>query len=194
MQRRASARAGRSARQLHLRRAAGAPGVERSATEAEALNQLGLTFDQVGKYSHVIDFVYRSGSTPLLAAARAHGARTVDGLEVLVAQGALSFELWTGRAAPLEVMRTRRARGATAAHGLSASCARRPRDERAAQQTDPDLHAIFGIDGPSAARASRVIAVERADRARAHRLAGRARRTLGADDGSSSRLADAAWR
>ena len=33
------------------------------------------------------------------------GVPTLDGLEVLVAQGALSFELWTGRAAPLEVMR-----------------------------------------------------------------------------------------
>jgi shikimate dehydrogenase len=80
-------------------------GVERSATDGEALNQLGLTFDQVGEYSHVVDLVYRPGSTPLLAAAAAHGARTVDGLEVLVAQGALSFELWTGRSAPLEVMR-----------------------------------------------------------------------------------------
>jgi shikimate dehydrogenase len=80
-------------------------GVERSATDGEALNQLGLTFDQVGEYSNVVDLVYRPGSTPLLAAAAAHGARTVDGLEVLVAQGALSFELWTGRGAPLEVMR-----------------------------------------------------------------------------------------
>ena len=44
-------------------------------------------------------------STPLLAAAREHGARTLDGLEILLAQGALSFELWTGRRAPLEVMR-----------------------------------------------------------------------------------------
>jgi shikimate dehydrogenase len=81
-----------------------APDVERSATEAEALNQLGLTFDQVGSYSYVVDLVYRSGPTQLLAAAQAHGARTVDGLEVLVAQGALSFELWTGRAAPIELM------------------------------------------------------------------------------------------
>jgi shikimate dehydrogenase len=79
--------------------------IERSATDGEALNQLGLTFDQVGEYSHVVDLVYRSGSTQLLAAARAHGAGTVDGLEVLVAQGALSFELWTGRQAPLALMR-----------------------------------------------------------------------------------------
>jgi shikimate dehydrogenase len=82
-----------------------APGVERSATEDEALNQLGLTFDQVGEYSYVVDLVYRSGSTQLLAAARAHGARTLDGLDILVAQGALSLELWTGRTVPIEVMR-----------------------------------------------------------------------------------------
>jgi shikimate dehydrogenase len=80
--------------------------IERSATDSEALNQLGLTFDQLGKYSYVVDFVYRSGSTPLLAAAAAHGARTVDGLEILLAQGALSLELWSGRQAPLERMRS----------------------------------------------------------------------------------------
>jgi len=80
------------------------PAVERSATEDRALNQLSLTFDQVGEYSDVIDLVYRNGTTPLLAAARAHGAHTIDGLQVLVAQGALSFELWTGRDAPREVM------------------------------------------------------------------------------------------
>jgi shikimate dehydrogenase len=79
--------------------------LERSASEDEALNQLGLTFDQVGEYSYVVDFVYRSGPTALLAAATAHGSRTLDGLEILVAQGALSFELWTGTQPPLEVMR-----------------------------------------------------------------------------------------
>ncbi|HEY4997031.1 MAG TPA: shikimate dehydrogenase [Solirubrobacteraceae bacterium] len=82
----------------------GPPGVERSATEDCALNQLGLTFDQVGEYSNVIDLVYHAQPTALLAAASAQGARTVDGLQVLVAQGALSFELWTGREAPREVM------------------------------------------------------------------------------------------
>jgi shikimate dehydrogenase len=85
-------------------------GLERSATEPEGLNQLGLTFDQVGKYSYVVDLVYRSDPTPLLVAARAHGAGTVDGLEILVEQGALSLELWTGREAPRDVMR--RAAGA----------------------------------------------------------------------------------
>jgi shikimate dehydrogenase len=91
--------------------AAGADGpVQPSAKAAAALNQLGLTFDQVGEYPYVVDLAYRAGPTALLSAARAHGARAVDGLEVLVAQGARSLELWTGREAPLEIMR-RAARG-----------------------------------------------------------------------------------
>jgi shikimate dehydrogenase len=93
----------------------GSPGVELSASDADALNQLGLTFDQIAGYSHVVDLVYHARSTPLVAAARAHGARTVDGLEILVAQGALSLELWTGRRAPRDVM----ARAARAAAGTS---------------------------------------------------------------------------
>jgi shikimate dehydrogenase len=80
-------------------------GLQRSASDDQGLNQLGLTFDQVGEYSYVVDMVYRSGSTPLLAAAREQGLPTLDGLEILVAQGALSFELWTGSKPPLEVMR-----------------------------------------------------------------------------------------
>jgi len=82
-----------------------APAVIPSASADEALNQLALTFDQVGEYPNVVDLVYSSAPTALLAAAKAHGARTVDGLEVLVKQGALSLELWTGRAAPEDVMR-----------------------------------------------------------------------------------------
>jgi shikimate dehydrogenase len=79
--------------------------VERSATEDRALNQQGLTGDQVGEYSHVADLVYRSGPTPLLAVAAARGVGTTDGIEILIAQGALSLESWTKRVPPLEVMR-----------------------------------------------------------------------------------------
>jgi shikimate dehydrogenase len=53
----------------------------------------------------VVDLVYGDEPTALCRWAEAHGARVVEGLEVLVRQGARSLERWTGRAAPLEVMR-----------------------------------------------------------------------------------------
>jgi shikimate dehydrogenase len=56
----------------------------------------------------VVDLAYRpeGGDTALIEAARAAGCeRVVDGLDVLVGQGALSFERWTNRSAPVEVMR-----------------------------------------------------------------------------------------
>jgi shikimate dehydrogenase len=58
-----------------------------------------------GAYGCVVDLAYGAQETPLIAAARAAGSHAVDGLEVLVRQGALSFEAWTGRRAPLEAMR-----------------------------------------------------------------------------------------
>jgi len=55
----------------------------------------------------VVDLAYYPDGreTALVAAARAAGAEVVDGLEALVRQGAASFELWTGRPAPMEAMR-----------------------------------------------------------------------------------------
>ena len=53
----------------------------------------------------VVDMVYGKEPTHLLAAAQAAGATAVDGIEVLVRQGALSLQIWTGREAPLETMR-----------------------------------------------------------------------------------------
>lgn len=64
----------------------------------------------------VVDVVYHPIDTPLLIAAREHGARTVDGLGMLVHQGALAFRWWTGVAAPIDAM-TRAARAALAARG-----------------------------------------------------------------------------
>lgn len=52
----------------------------------------------------VIDLLYRPAITPLQAAARAAGAEAHGGLGLLLHQAALSFELWTGTPAPLEVM------------------------------------------------------------------------------------------
>ena len=54
-----------------------------------------------GEYACVVDLVYRDGGTELLRRPSAGAARCVDGLEILVRQGALSFQIWTGRAAPL---------------------------------------------------------------------------------------------
>jgi shikimate dehydrogenase len=55
----------------------------------------------------VVDLAYNSdgSSTALVAAARESGCEVVDGLDVLVAQGAASFERWTGISAPVDVMR-----------------------------------------------------------------------------------------
>ena len=56
-------------------------------------------------FGAVVDLVYRPGGTALVRAAQERGLPCVDGLEVLVQQGALSFEIWTGVAAPVDVMR-----------------------------------------------------------------------------------------
>jgi shikimate dehydrogenase len=53
----------------------------------------------------VYDLVYMYPETPVLAAARAAGARTANGLGMLLHQGARSFEIWTGVAPPLGPMR-----------------------------------------------------------------------------------------
>ncbi len=52
----------------------------------------------------VLDLVYAPRQTLLLRQAAAQGCQTVEGLRVLIHQGALALECWTGRAAPLEVM------------------------------------------------------------------------------------------
>jgi shikimate dehydrogenase len=58
---------------------------------------------QLGEGQTLIDLPYPRTATAEAAATA--GARVLDGLEVLVAQGAASFALWTGRPAPVDVMR-----------------------------------------------------------------------------------------
>jgi shikimate dehydrogenase len=53
----------------------------------------------------VYDMIYRPAETPLLRAAKAAGCRTANGLGMLLYQGAKALEIWTGRPAPVEVMR-----------------------------------------------------------------------------------------
>ena len=53
----------------------------------------------------VFDMIYQPAETPLLAKAKAAGCRTANGLGMLLWQGAKALEIWTGQAAPVEVMR-----------------------------------------------------------------------------------------
>lgn len=64
-----------------------------------------LPLASLGPDQVVADVVYRPGGTPWLAAVAARGARTVDGLGMLLHQGAAAFEQWTGQAPPVDVMR-----------------------------------------------------------------------------------------
>jgi shikimate dehydrogenase len=66
---------------------------------------LPLDADSLGAGNLLVDLVYRDGATELLRAARERGAHVVGGLEILVAQGAASFERWTGMTAPRQAMR-----------------------------------------------------------------------------------------
>jgi len=62
----------------------------------------------------VADLVYHPVVTPLLEGAGRQGAAVLDGVGMLVRQGATAFELWTGQAAPIDAM-NRAARAALAA-------------------------------------------------------------------------------
>jgi shikimate dehydrogenase len=80
-------------------------------TSRPMFNSLPLGPDDVTKYTCVVDLVYTKWDTPLVSAARANAIPTVDGLEMLIAQGALSFERFTGEPAPTELMRAAVRRG-----------------------------------------------------------------------------------
>jgi shikimate dehydrogenase len=53
----------------------------------------------------VYDLVYKPPETPLLRSARERGCRTQNGLGMLLHQGCIAFEIWTGLSAPVEAMR-----------------------------------------------------------------------------------------
>jgi shikimate dehydrogenase len=73
--------------------------------EHPGLKGLPLDTDHLSRYKTLVDFAYRGGGTALVRAGRRLSLPTVDGLELLIAQGALSFEQFTGLVAPVATMR-----------------------------------------------------------------------------------------
>ena len=91
---------------------------------------------RVPRHLTVFDLVYNPIETRLLQQARDAGALTIDGLGMLIEQGALAFELWTGYEAPVHVMRT--------------ACEKTLRQQASPQYTanhrDTDLSKVDSID------------------------------------------------
>lgn len=63
-----------------------------------------VTADMMRRGLIVNDIVYEPLQTKLLREAKRAGAKTIDGLGMLVHQGAMAFEIWAGRRAPVKVM------------------------------------------------------------------------------------------
>jgi shikimate dehydrogenase len=71
---------------------------------APDLDGIPINPDLLGRFETVMDIVYQPLQTRLLKEAEAHGCATIDGLRMLIHQGAAQFELFTGRPAPGEIM------------------------------------------------------------------------------------------
>jgi shikimate dehydrogenase len=72
------------------------------ANDPSPLDEKQFSFNQTRA---VFDMIYRPAETKLLKAAKKAGCRTANGLGMLLHQGAKAFEIWTGKPAPLDVMR-----------------------------------------------------------------------------------------
>jgi shikimate dehydrogenase len=80
-------------------------GMGGSGEGVPGLKSLPIRADSLDETHQLVDLAYGSAETELARAARAHGATVVDGLEVLVRQGAASLRIWTGQDPPIETMR-----------------------------------------------------------------------------------------
>jgi shikimate dehydrogenase len=88
---------------LFARRGSWPPDVRDADLVVNATSERDEALVEVGPGQTLVDLPYPETATARAAAAA--GARVVTGLDVLVAQGAASFELWTADAAPVDVMR-----------------------------------------------------------------------------------------
>ncbi|TMK73669.1 MAG: shikimate dehydrogenase [Actinobacteria bacterium] len=80
-------------------------GMGTSTQASSDLKSLPIDADALGERHQLVDLAYGAVETELVRAASARGARVVDGLEVLVRQGAASLRIWTGMDPPIEAMR-----------------------------------------------------------------------------------------
>src|SRR2546426_2708317 len=80
-------------------------GMRTSRGSAADLKTLPLGADSLGETHQLVDLAYGPAETELARTARAHGATVIDGLEVLVRQGAASLRIWTGLEPPIDAMR-----------------------------------------------------------------------------------------
>jgi shikimate dehydrogenase len=87
----------------YSRRDSWPPDVSEAELVVNATSERGAVIVELTRGQTLVDLPYPETATA--TAAREAGAAVVIGLEVLVAQGAASFELWTGVAAPVDVMR-----------------------------------------------------------------------------------------
>jgi len=87
-----------------------------SAGMAPQTEQSPVPREQLRPDMVVMDIVYHPLRTRLLRDAEAAGCATIDGLAMLVHQGALQFELWTGMTAPIDIMRMAAEAELTAGH------------------------------------------------------------------------------
>jgi shikimate dehydrogenase len=76
-----------------------------SAAPGSDLKALDIRADAIDETQLVVDLAYGPAPTELTRAAKERGAAVVDGLEVLVRQGAASLRIWTGQDPPIETMR-----------------------------------------------------------------------------------------
>ncbi len=74
-------------------------------TRGEYENETIATADELRDVKLVYDLVYNPSQTKLLLEAKAAGSKTLGGLDMLIAQGAKQFEIWTGGEAPVNEMR-----------------------------------------------------------------------------------------
>lgn len=88
---------------VYARRGVWPPDVDGADLVVNATSARDEVLVELGAGQTLVDLPYPETATA--RAARASGATVVGGLEVLVAQGAAAFELWTGVPAPVEVMR-----------------------------------------------------------------------------------------